>query len=90
MPSTNWGNPFLELNVQNVQEQVRKTALQNQLVLDMLLSKEQGICGMLNLTETQGCITIHNAASSIEEGQAKMKEITNQISEFFQSLQTQG
>lgn len=53
--------------------------LQNQLALDMLLLKEQGISGMLNLTETECCITILNATSSTEEAKAKIKEITGQI-----------
>lgn len=78
MLSSNWAKyPLLELNLQD--QLVSKMALQKQLALDMLLLKEQGISGMLNLTETECCITILNATSSTEEAQAKIKEITGQI-----------
>lgn len=62
-------------------------ALLSQLVLDTLLLKEQGLYGMLNLTETECTITIHSAISSVEKAWAKVKEMANQTSEFFQSLQ---
>lgn len=61
--------------------------LQSRLALDMLLLKDQGVCGMLNLSEAECCITIYNASSSIEEAQAKMKEIADQTGELFRSTQ---
>lgn len=61
--------------------------LQSRLALDMLLLKEQGVCGMLNLSEAECCITIYNASPSIEEAQAKMKEIADQTGELLQSTQ---
>lgn len=62
-------------------------ALQSRLALDILLLKKQGVYGMINLTENECTITIHNAMSSIEKAWAKVKEMANQTSELFQSLQ---
>uniref|UniRef100_A0A8C9FCI5 Uncharacterized protein n=1 Tax=Pavo cristatus TaxID=9049 RepID=A0A8C9FCI5_PAVCR len=50
-----------------------------QLALDMLLLKEHGVCGMLNLTDRGCCITIRNATTTIAEAGQKMKEITLHI-----------
>lgn len=73
-----------ELNLQVWQ--VSKVTLQNQLALDMLL-QEHGVCGVLNLTDRECCITIHNATSTIAEAHQKMKEITEQTTELFQVMQ---
>lgn len=62
-------------------------SLQNRLALDMLLLKEQGVCRLLNLSETECCITIHNASPSIEEARAKMKETSDSAGELFQFMQ---
>uniref|UniRef100_A0A669R3W4 Uncharacterized protein n=1 Tax=Phasianus colchicus TaxID=9054 RepID=A0A669R3W4_PHACC len=74
-----------ELNLQV--QQVSKVTLQNQLALDMLLSKQHEVCGMLNLTDRECCITIHNATTTIAEAHQKMKEITEQTGELFQVMQ---
>ena len=76
---------FGELNLPV--QQVSKMALQNHVALDMLLLKEQGVCGTLNLTEGERCITIHNATTSTEEVWAKTKEIADQSAKLFQPLQ---
>ena len=73
----------------NIQlQQVSKMTLQNRLALAMLLLKEQGDCGILNHTEEECCITIHNATTSIEEAHTKMKEITDQTGELFCAMQS--
>lgn len=74
-----------ELNLQI--QQVSKMTSQNQLTLDMLLLKEHGVCGMLNLTDRECCITIHTTTTTIAESCQKMKEITTQTSELFQVMQ---
>ncbi|KAK4806678.1 hypothetical protein QYF61_027679 [Mycteria americana] len=61
--------------------------LQNCLALDIILLKEQGVCGMLNLSDGECCITIHNASTTIEEAWTKMKEIADQTADLFRSLQ---
>ncbi|XP_076193727.1 uncharacterized protein LOC143160061 [Aptenodytes patagonicus] len=72
---SNWtSHTFGELNLQV--PQVSKMALQNRLALDMLLVKEQGVCGVLNHTAGECCVTIHNATTTIEEACQKMQEIT--------------
>ena len=68
-------------------QQVSKMTLQNRLALDMILLKENGVCGMLNLTDRECCIAIHNATTSTEEARAKMKEIADQTPELLQSVQ---
>uniref|UniRef100_A0A8C0B3E9 Uncharacterized protein n=1 Tax=Buteo japonicus TaxID=224669 RepID=A0A8C0B3E9_9AVES len=71
----NWTNyAFREMNIQI--QQVSKMALQNRLALDMLLLKEQGVCGMLNLTARECCISINNATTTTEEVWKKMKELS--------------
>lgn len=45
----------------------RSITLQNRSALEMLLLKEQGVCRMLNLTNGECCLTIHNATSTTEE-----------------------
>lgn len=55
---------FGELNLQL--QHTSKMTLQNRLALDVLL-KEHGVCGILNLTEGECCVAIHNASSTIEE-----------------------
>uniref|UniRef100_A0A8C4UTW2 Uncharacterized protein n=1 Tax=Falco tinnunculus TaxID=100819 RepID=A0A8C4UTW2_FALTI len=73
---SNWTQYALgEINLQV--QQMSKMTLQNRLALDMLLLKKHGVCGMLNLTEGECCITIHNASTSIEEARAKMKEVAS-------------
>lgn len=74
-----------DLNLQV--QQVSKVTLQNQLTLDMLLLKEHGVCGMLNLIDRKCCITIHNTTTTIAESCQKMKEITTQTGELFQVMQ---
>uniref|UniRef100_A0A8C0B8F2 Uncharacterized protein n=1 Tax=Buteo japonicus TaxID=224669 RepID=A0A8C0B8F2_9AVES len=76
-----WGYPTsgLATNLYNPKDkaafqQALKMILQNRLALDMLLLNEHRVCGMLNLTDGECCITIHNASTSIEEAQAKMRE----------------
>lgn len=68
-------------------QQVSKMTSQNQLTLDMLLLKEHGVCGMLNLTDRECCITIHTTTTTIAESCQKMKEITTQTGELFQVMQ---
>ncbi|KAK4828043.1 hypothetical protein QYF61_023081, partial [Mycteria americana] len=83
---SNWTRYTLgELNLQV--QQVLKMTLQNHLALDIILLKEQGVCGMLNLSDGECCITIHNTSTTIEEARTKMKEIADQTAELFQSLQ---
>ena len=81
----NWTeHAFGELNLQV--PQVSKMALQNRLALDMLLVKEQGVCGVLNRTAGECCVTIHNATTAIEEARQKMQEITAETGDLFQSM----
>ncbi|KAK4817310.1 hypothetical protein QYF61_009163 [Mycteria americana] len=69
---SNWTRYALgELNLQV--QQVSKIMLQNRLVLDIILLKEQGLCGMLNLSDGGCCITIHNTSTTIEVARTKMK-----------------
>ncbi|KAK4811132.1 hypothetical protein QYF61_019763, partial [Mycteria americana] len=83
---SNWTNyAFGEMNVHI--QQVSKMTLQNRLALDMLLLKEQGVCGMLNLTDGECCLTIHNAITTLEEARKKMKEVSEQTGELFQAIQ---
>ena len=83
---SNWSRyAFGETNLQV--QQVSKMALQNRLALDMLLLKEQGVCGMLNLTDGECCLTIHNATTTIEEAREKMREVTEKTGELFQAVQ---
>uniref|UniRef100_A0A663FEM6 Uncharacterized protein n=1 Tax=Aquila chrysaetos chrysaetos TaxID=223781 RepID=A0A663FEM6_AQUCH len=79
---SNWTNyAFRERNIQI--QQVSKMALQNRLALDMLLLKEQGVRGMLNLTNGECCITTHNTTTTIEEAWKKMKELSEQTRKLF-------
>ncbi|KAM6077424.1 uncharacterized protein LJ206_008052 isoform 1-T1 [Theristicus caerulescens] len=83
---SNWTrHAFGELNLQV--QQVSKMTLQNRLALDMLLLKEQGVCGMLNLTDGECCLTIHNATTTIEEARKKMREVSEQTGELFRAMQ---
>lgn len=83
---SNWTRyAFGELNVQA--QQVSNMTLQNQLALDMLFLKKHGVCGMLNLTEGECCMTIHNASTSIDKARAKMKEVAKKTGELFQPMQ---
>ena len=83
---SNWTSyAFREMNLQI--QQVSKMTLQNRLALDMLLLKEQGACGMLNLTDGECCLTIHNATTTIEEAREKMREVTEKTRELFQAMQ---
>lgn len=83
---SNWTRyAFGEMNVQV--QHVSKMTLQNRLALDMLLLKEHGVCGMLNLTKGECCITIYNASTTIEEARAKMKEVADKTGELFQAMQ---
>lgn len=83
---SNWtGRSLREPNVQA--QQASKMALQNQLALDTLLLKENGVCGMLNLTDGECCITVHNATTTMEEARQKMKEIAEKMGEQFQAMQ---
>ena len=82
---SNWtARAFGELNLQV--QQVLKMALQNRLALDMLLVKEQGVCGVLNHTAGECCVTIHNATTTIEEARQRMQEITDEMGGLFQSM----
>lgn len=83
---SNWtGRSLEEPNLQV--QQASKMALQDRLALDMLLLKEHGVCGMLNLTDEECCVTVHNATTTIEEARQKMKEIAEQTGELFQAMQ---
>ena len=54
-----------------------KVALQNRLALDMILLKEQGVCGYLkaNHEQEECCITIPNVSLPLQENLQKMKKI---------------
>lgn len=84
---SNWTrHAFGELNLQ--EQYALKTTLRNCLAPDMLLLKEQGVCGMLNLTtSSECCITIYPVTTSVEQPQAEMKEVTELTGDLFQSLQ---
>ncbi|XP_050192466.1 uncharacterized protein LOC126651033 [Myiozetetes cayanensis] len=83
---SNWTErAYGKLNLQA--QQVPKMALQNRLALDMVLLKEHGVCGMLNLTDGECCVTVHNAATTMEEARQKMKEVAEQTGELFQAMQ---
>jgi len=64
-----------------------RSALQNRLTLDMLLLSEPGVYAMLNLTDGERCLTIHNAATSLEETRQKMKEVSEQAEELSHAMQ---
>lgn len=64
------GYTFRELNLQF--QQAPRMTLQNRLALGMLLLKEQGGCGMSNLTDGEHCVTIHDTSTPTEEAPAKM------------------
>lgn len=82
---SNWTHcAFGELNTQV--QQGSEMIPQDRLALDMLI-KEHVICGMLNLTDGECCITIHNASISIEEARVKMREDTDKNWDLFQAMQ---
>lgn len=84
---SNWTNyAFRERNIQI--QQLSKMALQNRLALDILLLKEQGVRGMLNLTNGQCCITTHNTTTTTEEARKKMKEVSKQTGKLFRAMQS--
>lgn len=67
---SNWAqHAFGELNTQV--QQTAKMTLQNRLAVDMILLKEQRLCGMLNLTESECYVTTHNTSTFIEEARAE-------------------
>lgn len=68
-------------------QQVSKITLQNRLALDTLLLKEQGVCGLLNLTDGECYLTIHNAITPLEEAGKKMRVVSEQTWELFQARQ---
>uniref|UniRef100_A0A8C3KBG7 Envelope protein n=1 Tax=Calidris pygmaea TaxID=425635 RepID=A0A8C3KBG7_9CHAR len=56
---------------------VSRVTLQNRLVLDMILLKEQGVCGYLkaNHEQEECCVTIPNVSLPLRENLQKMKKI---------------
>lgn len=63
---SNWtAHAFGEMNLQV--QQVLKVALQNCFALDMVLVKEQCVCGVLNNRAGECHVTIHNARTRVEE-----------------------
>uniref|UniRef100_A0A8C0HLI3 Uncharacterized protein n=1 Tax=Buteo japonicus TaxID=224669 RepID=A0A8C0HLI3_9AVES len=84
-----WGYPTsgLATNLYNPKDkaafqQALKMILQNRLALDMLLLNEHRVCGMLNLTDGECCITIHNASTSIEEAQKARGSALNLVTQW--------
>lgn len=77
-----FGEPNLQV------QHVSKMALQNKLVWGMLLLKEHGVCGMLNLTG-DCCVTTHHATTTIEEAQKKMRETGTRLENYFKQWSQQ-
>ena len=52
-----------------------KMTLQNRLALDLLLVKEQGVCGYLKLDKEHCCIHIPNITDNLQEQLDKMRKL---------------